>query len=264
MLKLQARGYFTEQQRTWPIFVKEMFGCLAAVQSFRDYLKDREVEFQTDNKAAERYLAKGGGPDPIMNEMTKQIHMILGQMGASVYTAVWIRGATENCRADALSRWIDPDDWELTEETLQRLRREIGPWTIDRFASDTNAKAKRFNSLLFCPGTEAVNCFREDWQGEVNLLVPPLYLVYRTIRHLIERRAVGLIVVPKWEGQLWWPLLQIVSTKRISLGTAWQFARPGPSGVFEPAKQRWFFEAHAVDGSRFHLWMSLMQGEKNL
>ena len=40
------------------------------------------------------------------------------------------------------------------------------------------------------------------------------------------------------------------------LGLGQVMAIPGPSGMFEPGRGRWIFEAHLVQGTRFPGWRS--------
>lgn len=59
-------------------------------------------------------------------------------------------------------------------------------WQVDRFVDHLNAKATRFNSLFYVPGSKAVDAFSQDWGGVFNLLVPPVYLIMRVLVHLVE------------------------------------------------------------------------------
>ena len=60
----------------------------------------------------------------------------------------------------------------------------FSPFTVDRFASPDSAKYARFYSKFWRPGAEGVDTFSVDWAGENNWLVPPIYLISRTIFHL--------------------------------------------------------------------------------
>ena len=66
-----------------------------------------------------------------------------------------------------------------------------------------------FNSRYLCPETEGVNAFSLDWSNEFNLLVPPVYLISKTIHHFLasssEARAV--LVCPRWSSATFWPFL---------------------------------------------------------
>ena len=65
----------------------------------------------------------------------------------------------------------------------------------------------RFHSRFLCPGTEAVDTFTANWEGELCWLVPPLYLVSRALRHAELCKAKGTLAVPLWKSAVYWPLL---------------------------------------------------------
>jgi hypothetical protein len=60
-----------------------------------------------------------------------------------------------------------------------------GPHTVDRFASNLNKKLIRYNSLFWNPNSEAVDTFTQNWRGEHNLIIRPVSLVIRAIKHII-------------------------------------------------------------------------------
>ena len=86
---------------------------------------------------------------------------------------------------------MENDDWVTTSNLIDIIERRCGNITIDKFVSDKNRKSKRFNSTYLCPETEGANAF---WSNEFNLLVPPVYLINKTIHHFLvsssEARAV--------------------------------------------------------------------------
>ena len=61
--------------------------------------------------------------------------------------------------------------------------------------------------LFWTLGCEHANAFSRDWAGENNWLVPPVYLISSTIRHLLTCSAVGTIIVPYWPSAPFWPLI---------------------------------------------------------
>jgi Reverse transcriptase (RNA-dependent DNA polymerase) len=249
-----ARGAHTPEEASWYIHQQELYAVLMGIQAFGLMLAGRMVECEVDSTVALTYLANGGGKDPWMNQLTRRIHQELQAIGASLYKAIWIRGS-QNHEADLMSRWVDQDDWQLRDSTIYQIRQAFGSWQVDRFADHLNARAKLFNSVFHVPGTTGVDAFSQDWGGQINLLVPPLYLIMRVLQHLVEGQATGILVVPFWEAQPWWPILLRVSVEWIPLGTGWEMAEPGPSGSFEPGRRgSWQFQAHLVHGSRFQGW----------
>ena len=98
--------------------------------------------------------------------------------------------------ADSLSRVVDFDDWSVSTAFFDYIASLFGSFTVDRFASHYSAKCARFYSKFWCPSSEGVDAFSVDWAGENNWLVPPVYLIGRTIFHLEACGARGVLVVP--------------------------------------------------------------------
>ena len=53
---------------------------------------------------------------------------------------------------------------------------------MDRFANEQNTKLKRFNSTILV----TVDDFSQNWQGENNWIVLPVYLISSTVKHLFS------------------------------------------------------------------------------
>ena len=77
-----------------------------------------------------------------------------------------------------------------------------GPFTFDRFADCNNKKTARFNSKYWSPGTSGVDAFAYNCKDYNNWLVPPIHLIPRVIRHIIECKAFGVLIVPRWQSAL--------------------------------------------------------------
>ena len=65
--------------------------------------------------------------------------------------------------------------------------------SIDIFASYTNKKIHKIH-----PGSEGVNSFSVDWSNENYLLVPPVNLIPKTIKHFMSAKysAKAILVCP--------------------------------------------------------------------
>jgi hypothetical protein len=104
----------------------------------------------------------------------------------------------ENTKADYISKMIDHEDWGITDTFIEFIDDLWGPHSVDRFASVVNKKISRFNSLFWNPSFEAVDAFTQNWSGENNFLVPPIYSVVRAIKHLVYSKAIGTLIIPTW------------------------------------------------------------------
>ena len=92
-------------------------------------------------------------------------------------------------------------------ESYTKINNRFGPFTIDRFADNVNTKVRRFNSRFYCPETENVDAFTEDWARENNWLCPPISLIGCVIRHLRICRAKGTLLIPVWQSAYFWPII---------------------------------------------------------
>ena len=136
--------------------------------------------------------------------------------------------------ADSLSRVIDFDDWSVYTDFFTYISSLFGPFSVDRFASPDSAKCARFYSKFWCPGAEGVDAFSVDWVGENNWLVPPIYLISRTIFHSEVCGARGVLVIPKWLSAAFWPTVFPMGGLRPSVLQVVEFS--DPSFVFAPAR----------------------------
>jgi len=114
----------------------------------------------------------------------------------------WLSSAA-NFRAEYLSRVTDRTVWRLSPAVFADLDARWGPHIVDRFASDTNAQVPRLNSLWLCPGTEAVDAFRQWWGADNNFVNPPFGLVDQVLDLIEAHNAAATVVLPVWQAQQW-------------------------------------------------------------
>ena len=144
-----------------------------------------------------------------------------------------------NTQADKLSRHIDHDDWSIKSQIFEQYNQSWGPYTIDRFASHYNTQCARFNSVVWCPGTEAIDAFSLTWTRDNNWLVPPPSLICRTINKLILDKAKATLIIPEWKSAPFWPLIH-------SQGYFASFIKqfdylPGNRDIVKGAGKKWYF-----------------------
>ena len=122
---------------------------------------------------------------------------------------------TQNQLADTLSKFTDYDDYGLQPAAFAHLMQQLGPLTVDCFASEHNALLPVFFSELWTPRARAANAFTVSWSGSRCYCFPPPRLVPRVLEHASECRSDIILVILDWPGQWWWPLLRSAS------GSAW-------------------------------------------
>ena len=112
-----------------------------------------------------------------------------------------------NEKADLISRITDRDDWKISDAFFKFIDFTWGPHTFDRFADCNNKKLAKFNSRMWSPMTSGVDAFAQDWAGENNWVVPPIYLVAKCINYMLSTRSTGTLIIPYWTSAVYWPLL---------------------------------------------------------
>ena len=183
---------------------RELLGIKLAVESFGPVLKNQEAQFCSDSQNALKILEKGSRK-VYLHELAMAVFSTCVKFNIKLQLQ-WVP-RSQNEQADFLSRIIDADDWQISDNFFQYVNSLWEPAVIDRFASYTNKKLTRFNSRFWNPGAEAVDCYTVDWSPDMNLLVPPLNQVSRCFGYLVECKAKGLLICPAWRSASFWPLL---------------------------------------------------------
>lgn len=55
------------------------------------------------------------------------------------------------------------DEWSVHDDVFKSFEKIWDTYTVERFATHYNIKCERFNSIYWCPGTEAVDAFTQIW-----------------------------------------------------------------------------------------------------
>ena len=197
-----ANGLFEEstESSTW----RELKAVSESLDAVAHKLANQRVRWFSDNQNVIRIIQTGSRKPKLQSEALK-IFSTAAKHNI-VMEPKWIP-RDENGLADYLSRIIDYDDWGLNQEIFAHIDELWGPHSVDRFASKHNTKLVRFNSRFWVKGTEAVDAFTVNWNGENNYFCPPIYLVPRVLHHARACRCVGTLIIPEWPSAIFWPLI---------------------------------------------------------
>ena len=119
-----------------------------SIEFFGPLLEGSLVKWFTDNQAAAKIVEVGS--------MKLDLHRLAIKIFQSCakhqiqLDVQWIP-RTDNEKADYISRLIDIDDWQITQEFFQLIDNQWGPHTVDCFANFYNAKLDRFFSRFWNP-----------------------------------------------------------------------------------------------------------------
>lgn len=134
--------------------------------------------------------------------------------------------------ADQESRCLKIEtEYVLHDEAYETIIKTWGLPEIDLFASHSNAKCLKYVSWKQNPGSIAVDAFTISWSPLKFYAFPPFSLISRTLNKILEDRAEGILVVPFWSTQPWYPLfIGCLVSKPI-------FFRPSPKLLLSPFRE---------------------------
>jgi len=202
---LPAAGFFTAAQRDLHINVKEVAAVRFCLLAFGSQLLGKEglLRLRVDSRVAMHVINGFSSRSPALMAELRNLHAVAALYRVTL-RASWLPSVA-NVWADALSRRSDPGDWRLSTPVFNKLVQRYGVHTVDRFASPTNTKCARFNSLRHAPGTEAVDAFSVFWGGgENNWIYPPFNQVERVLAKVRADKATATVILPVWVAQHWW------------------------------------------------------------
>ena len=180
------------------------------LKSFHNQTMNAHVLIRSDNTTAVAYINNMGGiKSPHCNQMAVDIWKWC------IERTIWITAAylpgKQNTEADHKSRHFnDRTEWMLNNGAFAKIVQKFGKPEIDIFASRLNTKLARYISWLPDPNAEAVDAFTLDWAKFEFYAFPPFCLVARCIQKIKTDKATGILIVPKWPTQAWFPCLSSI------------------------------------------------------
>jgi len=227
----------------------ELLAAFFGIQSLCKTETDIHIHLKMDNTTAVTYINNMGGTKSVnCNELTKRIwqwcldrHIWL--------TASYLPGV-QNTVADHESRHFKTQtEWMLDTGVFQDICKQFGTPDIDIFASRLNAQLARYFSWKPDPRAEAVDALTQDWGQDIIYAFPPFCLIGSCLRKMIDDKAEGIIVVPKWPTQTWFPkLLSMLTADPIILPrNKYLLTQPG-SKQHHPLYNRMFLLCCRVSG----------------
>lgn len=184
----------------------ELLAIFNALKCFAKKFTSCKIVLKVDNTTAISYINRMGGIQyPKLNNLARNIWQWCEKRDIWIY-ASYIK-SEDNFMADSESRLSFPDtEWELGTKYFKIIVN--GHPTIDLFASKCNAKCKRYISWFNDPDSIAIDAFTVSWSDEFIYAFPPFSMILRTLRKIQDDKAKGIIIVPFWPTQPWFPLFK--------------------------------------------------------
>ena len=204
---VDSYGFWDNDQKKYHINYKELLAVKLALESLAGSLHDCQILLRVDNTTAIAYVNKMGVRYPLYNKLAKNIWQWAERRKIFLF-ASYIASA-DNKQADSLSRLINKDtEWKLNSKVFDTIKRHFGIPDIDLFACKENTKCKNFFSWKPDPEALQVDAFTVSWTGLKFYAFPPFSLILKALVKIRQDRATGVMVVPDWLGQPWYPLFK--------------------------------------------------------
>lgn len=226
----RAHGFWNETEASYHINHLELIAIFMALKCFAKDLRDCSILLRVDNTTAVAYINKMGGiQHDHLNKVARDIWNWCESRNLWIF-ASYIRSA-ENVDADAESRIRNIDtEWELSNDAFRSATAKLGLPSVDLFASRCNTKCSRFFAWKNDPEAVAVDAFTRNWFSEGFFWAfPPFSLILRTLQKIRSDRATGIMVVPNWPNQPWFPVFSKLVVDQIVF-------EPSPDLLMSPCR----------------------------
>lgn len=198
-------GNWKLSEKSLHINTLELKAAFKGLQAFATNLTNCEILLRVDNTTAICYINRMGGiQHENLNKVARDLWLWCEKRRIYIF-ASYIQSS--NNIADEESRKINIDtEWELADFAYNQIINHLGTPEFDLFANIDNFKCSRYASWKMDPGAEIIDAFTFHW-GNLNFYAfPPFSLISKVLQKIVNDRAEGIMVVPKWPSQPWYPV----------------------------------------------------------
>lgn len=210
----KSHGFWSESESKEHINLLELKAAFFGIKCFASNLRDEQILLRIDNTTAIAYINRLGGIQiEKLSEMAREIWRWCEERN------LWISASYINTKlnveADAESRQLKPEtEFELSPEIYNKIVIRFGKPEIDLFATRVNNKCRKYVSWRRDPGAWAVDAFTIDWSGMFFYAFPPFAIISKILQKIKREKAEGILVVPRWPAQPWFPLFMNMLTSK--------------------------------------------------
>lgn len=210
-----TRGHWSATEMTHHINYLELLAAFLGLKSFCQNYRNINVLLRIDNTTAISYINRMGGIQfPHLNQISREIWQWCESKDIYIF-ASYIR-SRDNTDADRASRHTNIDtEWSLNEASFQNIVQKFDQPNIDLFASRLNYKCDRYVSWKRDPGAYDIDAFTLTWNKYFFYAFPPFALVLKCLRKIIVDDARGILIVPFWPAQPWYPMFKSLASSEI-------------------------------------------------
>ncbi|KAK7109102.1 hypothetical protein V1264_013207 [Littorina saxatilis] len=215
----RSGGLWLPTEAAFHINYLELKAAYFALKCFESKVSQKHVRLLLDNSTAVACINNMGTSH---SDSCNDLAFCIWQW--CIARGVWLSSAhipgKENTAADEESRRINVDaEWKLNSDVLEEalVQLVVSPH-IDLFASRINTQRSCYVSFKADPEAHAVDAFSLFWQSLTCYAFPPFSIILRVLQKVRRDKASGVIIVPEWKTQVWWPvLLKLLTTDPVRL-----------------------------------------------
>ena len=202
----QGGGRWGSEEAELHINVLELKAVYLSLRSLCKEDSSVHIQIMSDNSTTVACINKQGSiKSAPCDRMTRYIWQF------ALERNIWLSAAhcpgALNIEADQASRvFNDSSEWALTDNTFKEITANIDliP-TTDMFASRLNKKLPQYVAWQPDPDAWAVDAFTLNWKPIMGFYFPPFSVIGKVLEKLQSDGAVGIVVVPCWPTQPWFP-----------------------------------------------------------
>ncbi|OXU18777.1 hypothetical protein TSAR_005754 [Trichomalopsis sarcophagae] len=202
----KANGHWKESELSNYINYLELLASYFGLKILAKNHRNAAILLHIDNTTAISYINRMGG---VQYENLSKLAKTIWQWCEK--REIWIHASyiasKDNVEADTESRKLQENtEIEISNTLFQKIISEFGKPEIDLFASRSNAKCEKYVSWRRDPESVAIDAFTISWEGYYFYAFPPCSLILKVLRKIKNESARGIMVVPEWPAQLWYPM----------------------------------------------------------
>jgi hypothetical protein len=189
---------FSERERMLSSGHRELLAIKKTVSHWEHLklMERKRIFWITDSTNVVAFLEKGSSKSHIQKDIF-DLMKSLSVLKSRIVPIHFFREDERIKMADELSKMADSDDWSIDEVTFQDLKKEFDLKT-DIFASETNARLRRFFSKFYSADCSGVDAFAQIWSRGC-FMAPPVSLLSQTADEIAKRKnCEGIIIMPNW------------------------------------------------------------------
>lgn len=226
----EAKGFWNSSEKEYHINYLEILAAFLALKCFAKDLTSSQILLRVDNLTALAYINKMGGT------RHQNLHNIAKALWSwCMERDIWVFAeyvASKENPADEGSRLDNIDtEWELAPYAFKLICNNFGPPNIDLFASRANKKCNTFCSWDRDPDAYLINAMTLNWSNFFWYAFPPFALIAKVLKKVNEEGSRGIIIVPYWTSQPWFPVFKEITISKII------FLQPSESLLLSPCRR---------------------------